>query len=297
VERLLAEVRDARRAGRDTPRDASFGLPNLDQRLVLRMSRTDLAKVRSWLDAAAREVVEQTGAEEVSVEQALLYLCEKSRAGARAESDAAAGHVARDQVVYQSCPDCRRARAHTPEGSVEIDGSELERVTASADVEHVVIDGPTPHAMRRKVVARSGGRCANPRCDHRADHCHHIVFRAAGGRTELANEVAVCVTCHALIHAGLLSVTGSAEDGLRWQPMLRPRAAAESANADSPGTAARAAPRPGAPKLDQDALAGGLVRLGHSKTRSVRAIEASIASLPIDQRTEATVLRHALRLA
>jgi hypothetical protein len=37
--------------------------------------------------------------------------------------------------------------------------------------------------------------------------------------TELANEVAVCTTCHALIHAGLLRVTGSAGDELHWTPV------------------------------------------------------------------------------
>jgi hypothetical protein len=83
----------------------------------------------------------------------------------------------------------------------------------------VVIDGPTPAKLRRRVLAREAGRCANPGCHHLADHCHHIVFRSRGGKTELPNEVAVCTTCHALIHAGLLRVSGSASGDLRWLPV------------------------------------------------------------------------------
>ena len=35
----------------------------------------------------------------------------------------------------------------------------------------------------------------------------------------MANEVAVCTTCHALIHAGLIRVSGQANDELRWFPV------------------------------------------------------------------------------
>jgi hypothetical protein len=72
-------------------------------------------------------------------------------------------------------------------------------------------------------LAREGGRCGNPRCHHRADHCHHIVLRSRGGRTELENEIAVCSTCHALVHAGLLRISGQAQGGLRWIPVAATR--------------------------------------------------------------------------
>ena len=42
VERTLAEARDALRSRRDAPRDGSFGLPNLVQKLVLRFPRSDM---------------------------------------------------------------------------------------------------------------------------------------------------------------------------------------------------------------------------------------------------------------
>ncbi|MCI0670846.1 MAG: HNH endonuclease, partial [Myxococcaceae bacterium] len=79
------------------------------------------------------------------------------------------------------------------------------------------LDPPTPPALRRKLLLRDGARCSNPYCQNPADHCHHIVFRSRGGRTVPENEAATCSTCHALIHAGLLSVTGTAGEGLRWR--------------------------------------------------------------------------------
>lgn len=45
-----------------------------------------------------------------------------------------------------------------------------------------------------------------------------IVFRSKGGRTVLSNEVTVCDRCHALIHAGLLEVTGRPGEELKWIP-------------------------------------------------------------------------------
>jgi hypothetical protein len=44
------------------------------------------------------------------------------------------------------------------------------------------------------------------------------VYRSEGGRTILSNEVTVCERCHALIHAGLLEVTGHPGEGLTWTP-------------------------------------------------------------------------------
>lgn len=308
VERTLAEARDALRRGRDAPRGSSFGLPNLDQKLVLRFSRSDMEKVRTWIEGACATVAEHTGAEEVSLEQAILFLCETQMV-----SDASPSP--RAQVVYQRCPDCSKARMGARDGFVEVDAEELERYEGSA--EHLVIDGPTPPRLRRQVLAREGGRCGNPRCHHRADHCHHIVLRSRGGRTELENEVAACSTCHALVHAGLLRISGQAQGGLRWIPVATDRslsravesesaqadrlpvvqfavepAAEESANAD-PGAIMHAATDHG---LDRGALAHGLVRLGVPATQSKRIINAAIQAMPPGQATEGSVLRRALAM-
>ena len=93
----------------------------------------------------------------------------------------------------------------------------MRRRTEAPPTEAPPIDAPTPPGLRRKVLLRDGGRCANPHCSHRADHAHHIVFRMHGGKTTLENEVAVCSTCHALIHAGLLGVRGTGGAQLEWR--------------------------------------------------------------------------------
>ena len=298
VERTLAEARDALRGGRDAPRDSSFGLPNLDQKLVLRFSRSDMDKVRTWIESAGALAAEKTGAEDVSLEQAILFLCEKHTASSP-----------RAQIVYQRCTDCSKARVGTRDGFVEVSDAEIQRYEGCA--EEIVIDGPTPPKLRRQVVARDGGRCGNPRCHHRADHCHHIVFRSQGGKTKLANEVAVCTTCHALVHAGLLRVGGLAPDTLSWLPVAiadslarevdagrsvadrlpvvqfeSPSARAESASADSAVVDNRG--------LDLDDLTRGLTRLGVTARRSKRIISAAIESLPPAETTEENVLRRAL---
>src|SRR6185503_5722183 len=62
---------------------------------------------------------------------------------------------------------------------------------------------------------RDGGCCAN--CKRKLGlHAHHIRFRSKGGRTVLANELCVCVSCHSLIHAGILKVTGNPIDGITF---------------------------------------------------------------------------------
>ena len=332
VERTLAEARDALRHDRDAPRDSSFGLPNLDQKLVLRFSRSDMDKVRTWIESVCARVVEKTGAEEVTVEQAILLLCEEGIHGVSGDEDAngrgANGRSVscRAQIVYQHCPDCRRARVGTRDGFVEVVPEEVERYEGCADP--VVIDGPTPAKLRRRILAREAGRCANPRCHYQGDHCHHIVFRSRGGKTELANEVAVCTTCHALVHAGLLRVSGRADGELRWSPVasddsLRRTVASEASVADrlpvaqlvaqranregrSDGTEesafADSVPEPAADDrnvvddlaLNLDDLEHGLMRLGVPAARSRRIVDAAVGALPRAELTEANVLRRAV---
>jgi hypothetical protein len=308
VERTLAEARDALRRGQDAPRGSSFGLPNLDQKLVLRFSRSDMEKVRTWIEGACATVAESTGVEEVSPEQAVLFLCETQMA-----SDASPSP--RAQVVYQRCPDCSKTRMGTRDGFVEVEAEEVERYEGSA--ERVVIDGPTPRRLHRQVLAREGGRCGNPRCHHRADHCHHIILRSRGGRTELQNEVAVCGTCHALIHAGLLRISGNAGGELRWLPVAADRSLARAVESDraqadrlpvvrlaAEPTAAESAKTDSAAVmnvaaddgLDRDDLAHGLTRLGVPATRSRRIINAAIRAIPPGQATEGSVLRRALSM-
>ena len=305
VERTLAEARDALRSRRDAPRDGSFGLPNLDQKLVLRFSRSDMDRVRKWLEAGCATVAESTGSDDVSLEQAVLFLCEQWMiADASAAPDAGRRVTYRAQVVYQSCPDCKRARVGSRDGFVEVLPEEIERYEGSAET--LVIDGPTPPSLRRRVLAREAGRCGNPRCSHRADHCHHVVFRSRGGKTEIANEVAVCTTCHALVHAGLLRVSGRADNDLRWSPVacddsLEREVAAERDVADGLPVLHLSRREQSAfedsdyESVNRDDLACGLSRLGVPAARSRQLIDAAILALPQAELSEENVLRKAIR--
>ena len=98
--------------------------------------------------------------------------------------------------------------------TVEISADEEWEVIVD-DVLTPLIDKPNTAALARKVVLRDGACCAN--CKRRLGlHAHHIRFRSKGGRTVLANECAVCVRCHALLHAGLLKICGNPIDGITF---------------------------------------------------------------------------------
>jgi len=59
--------------------------------------------------------------------------------------------------------------------------------------------------------------CRAPGCTNRADLiCHHVILRSEGGATQIANEVALCESCHSRVHEGLLQVNGDTSEGLEW---------------------------------------------------------------------------------
>ncbi len=257
AEQTVAEAREAHRSGRDTPRRDAYGLPNLDQRMVLRFPRSDMEKVRRWLEAVGQQIQQKTGAAELRPEDVLVFLSEQhemvepassadmdggdqaggvGRPGAQARpltaAAAATGRVRnKARVIYKQCPSCRRSAVGTRDGMVEVEPEVVDRRLGDAEI--VAIDGPTPAPLRRRILGRELHRCGNPRCSRPAEHCHHIVFRSRGGETSMSNEVAVCRTCHALIHSGLLRVLGKVGEagskGLRWIPAV---AASDSSHDD-----------------------------------------------------------------
>ncbi len=273
AERLWAETQDAKYRERNAPRKGGYGLPALTRKITLRLTASEHEKFRKVLKIYGKRAAEKLGREDVSLEEAVVYLSEQLLA---AESEGRDGGDTRDParyaLIYQACPQCGRAGVHTAEGLVEVDREEIERVAGEADVEVVSgekghgssaasagdsgdgggcgdggdggacgdgggrgstgagaashagagftgsgeIDNPTSSSLRRRMLLRDGALCGNPHCPNAADHVHHIVYRSEGGATAAQNLVAVCSTCHALIHAGLLAVSGQPGE-LEWR--------------------------------------------------------------------------------
>ena len=188
------------------------------------------------------ELAEARGGEEVKPHEALLFLARRML-----ETDPMGtprGRVEKEEsiytLLYHVCPGCRRASLPSGDGAVEIPEDVVRRVEGEArkvairpeeEVDEDAADSgdanrhresgepdhPNSAVLTRKVILRDGARCSNPCCRRRLGlHAHHLRFRSVGGRTALFNDVAVCQTCHALIHAGLLEVKGNPTDGLEW---------------------------------------------------------------------------------
>jgi hypothetical protein len=72
------------------------------------------------------------------------------------------------------------------------------------------IDPPNTAALLRKLRLRDGGTCQNPFCRRTvALQGAHLERRSEGGPTTLANEVLLCVWCHALEDQKLLEIRGN----------------------------------------------------------------------------------------
>jgi hypothetical protein len=136
-------------------------------------------------------------------------------------------------IVYHTCQECRATTVGTADGLVEVPPERIQvlagqsttvRIHPDEELEVDVrpvdgLDDPNSPRLSRQVLARDGLACSNPGCGRRRNlQAHHIIFRSNGGSTSLPNEVAVCDTCHAMLHKGLLEVRGSPYTGLEWIP-------------------------------------------------------------------------------
>jgi hypothetical protein len=173
--------------------------------------------------------------------------------------------------------------------AVEVTPGQLDVVNEDDEKDEVIpVDRPNPASLTRRVRLRDGGRCRNPGCRRReALHAHHILYRSHGGRTIPANEVAVCTTCHALIHAGLLDVSGDPFSRLSWRPRSRnlaldsgddsaalgeiPMVHVESATADSSASATADCVSDDPDEIEN--LAGALARLGLTRKEARARLE------------------------
>jgi len=226
-------------------------------------------------------------------------------------------------VVYHQYAD-RASTVDTPDGPVRVSPEIVERIVDVAQAvtltaEHVAraepvpdgeLDRPNDSAIARKVRKRDGERCASPGCGTRKSlQAHHIRYREHGGRTVMMNEVALCRTCHTLVHAGLVEVERAATGELRWTARAR-AGDVEREVKPSPSLAQLMAgvtmPSPPTPvtHLDVDALVEGLTSLGFSQRVARQRLDLALANLArqaSDSASGATiddglVLKEALRM-
>ncbi len=234
--KLKAEVKEAQRKNRSTPRKNGYSLPSLETRLVFELKPEEQDIASKALEEAAREMGEKLEGAQVEPKDALLFLARRYLED-RLNEEESSGNLESPEkslytILYHTCPECRRSSLPTPEGPVEIASEVVERV--EGDAQKVVIeesevrpqvedegppeiDRPNPPSLVRKVYLRDARTCSNPGCDcGQGLHVHHIVERAQRGATAVYNEVLVCTTCHALLHAGNLKVEGNPYERLEW---------------------------------------------------------------------------------
>ncbi len=76
------------------------------------------------------------------------------------------------------------------------------------------LDARDERACRWLTRQRDNGKCRIPNCRDKAAHLHHIVFRSKSKRLkwQTANCVWLCVDHHQLLHAGVIRITGNADE-------------------------------------------------------------------------------------
>jgi hypothetical protein len=126
---------------------------------------------------------------------------------------------ARFQIALTVCQRCRRGWQEGAGVQVAVSPAAVDR--AMCDAQHIgSIDGSGPErayqdippSISRFVWRRDGGRCRVPGCrSSRGLELHHIVHRADGGSHDALNIVLCCGRCHQSHHAGLLTISGTAE--------------------------------------------------------------------------------------
>jgi hypothetical protein len=190
---------------------------------------------------------------------ALLLVCERSQREGAAERPDSDRHKVLWHLDCESDDDGETLRLQAHLGSVLPD--RLRRyLLCDATVTPVLrIDGVpvsvgraqhiVPDRTRRLVEHRDGG-CRVPGCpNNRGLQVHHIVHWEDGGPTDTDNLCCLCRRHHRLLHNGVISITGNADDpnGLtvtdRWNRRLDPTGKPIPPDR-SPADAARAADIP-----------------------------------------------------
>jgi hypothetical protein len=126
---------------------------------------------------------------------------------------------AKFQIAVTVCQRCRRGWQEGAGAQIAIEPAAVDR--AMCDAQHIgSIDDAVPSrahqdispSVARLVWRRDGGRCRVDGCrSSRGLELHHIVHRADGGSHDASNIVLCCSSCHQSHHAGMLTISGTAD--------------------------------------------------------------------------------------
>ncbi len=164
-------------------------------------------------DARRRAQEDRGGGEVMSDDDFLATM-----ARAFLEGNAAERTKAPYQIAVTLCEHCGRGWQESGGRKYELAKGDLERACCDAerigsldpdDRKRAVQD--VPPSTRRLIHRRDGGRCKMPGC--RSTRCleiHHIVPRSLGGTNDPEKLALICDGCHAALHRGLITVTGTA---------------------------------------------------------------------------------------
>ena len=108
------------------------------------------------------------------------------------------GHIGRDLLSRLAC-----------DATLSVVLTETNDAAGRLPYRHVLDVGRVERVATAKqrlaILIQQGFRCANPGCSSVYLEIHHIVSWLDGGPTDMHNLVGLCVGCHHLTHAGLLT--------------------------------------------------------------------------------------------
>jgi hypothetical protein len=126
---------------------------------------------------------------------------------------------AKFQIAITVCQHCRKSWQEGAGAQIAIGAAAVDR--AMCDAQHIgSIDGSVPGrahqdippSVARFVWRRDGGRCRVDGCrSSRGLELHHLIHRADGGSHDASNIILVCSACHQAHHAGILTISGTAD--------------------------------------------------------------------------------------
>jgi len=76
-------------------------------------------------------------------------------------------------------------------------------------------------ALKRLLIDKAGGKCANPGCSNWRVHIHHIKHWAVYKAHDADDMIAICPSCHDAAHHGQLKITD--EMLYQWKGVVRPK--------------------------------------------------------------------------